>query len=158
MEHGCRKPRGCLMIEHRLIERAIVLMNAEKNRLMAGGKLDPTTIDTLVDFIRTYADRCHHGKEEDILFKDLHERPLSDPERQLMDELVEEHKLGRRLTQTLVEAKNEVLAGNIDRLADAILANQRHGAILAYTPPLKLMWRFLSAPFRRRDLFQDEAF
>lgn len=64
MEHGCIKPRGCLMIEHRLIERAIKLMAAEKERLESGGKLDPPVIDTLVDFVRTYADRCHHGKED----------------------------------------------------------------------------------------------
>ena len=33
--------------------------------------VDPVFIDTAVDFIHTYADRCHHGKEEDILFKAL---------------------------------------------------------------------------------------
>ena len=34
-------------------------------------EVDPVFIDTAVDFIRTYADRCHHGKEEDLLFKAL---------------------------------------------------------------------------------------
>ncbi len=103
------------MIEHRLIERAIALMGAEKERLESGGKLDPVTIDTLVDFIRTYADRCHHGKEEDILFEDLAKRPLSPEEKALMDELVEEHKLGRRLTKELVEAKDAVVSGDTGR-------------------------------------------
>ena len=124
MKHGCTKPRGCLMIEHRLIERAIVLMKAERERLVGGGSLDPVVIDTLVDFIRTYADRCHHGKEEDILFKDLERRPLSDSERTLMDELVEEHKLGRKLTATMLEAKNDVVAGQTERLPELLGAMQ----------------------------------
>jgi hemerythrin-like domain-containing protein len=34
-------------------------------------------IDTAVDFIRTYADRCHHGKEEDILFRNLAKKKTS---------------------------------------------------------------------------------
>lgn len=125
MKHGCTKPRGCLMIEHRLIERAIVFMDAEKKRLESGGEMDPVTIDTLVDFIKTYADRCHHGKEEDILFKDLDSRPLSESERDLMEELTEEHLLGRKLTGQLVDAKNDVVAGKKERLDDALDAMQQ---------------------------------
>jgi len=34
-------------------------------------EVDPNFIDTVVDFFKTYADRCYHGKEEDILFKKL---------------------------------------------------------------------------------------
>ncbi len=77
MECGCRKPPGCFMIEHRLIERVIAFMRAERERLVEGGKLDPLMIDSLVDFIKTYADRCHHGKKENILSTDLENRNLS---------------------------------------------------------------------------------
>lgn len=38
----------------------------------------------------------------------------------LMNELIEEHKLGRRLTGELVEAKDAVVAGDTTRLADVI--------------------------------------
>jgi hemerythrin-like domain-containing protein len=34
-------------------------------------KVDPVVIDVAVDFVRMYADRTHHGKEEEILFRDL---------------------------------------------------------------------------------------
>ena len=56
--------RGPLMIEHRLNERMLAkiqhtLMQAVKDR-----KIDPLFIDKAVDFIRVYADRTHHGKEE----------------------------------------------------------------------------------------------
>jgi NAD(P)-dependent dehydrogenase (short-subunit alcohol dehydrogenase family) len=41
-------------------------------------------------------------------------------------------------------------------LAARILANQKNGAILAYSSSWKLFWRFLSQPFYKRDLFRDE--
>jgi NAD(P)-dependent dehydrogenase (short-subunit alcohol dehydrogenase family) len=40
-------------------------------------------------------------------------------------------------------------------LAEKILANQKSGAILAYSSSWKLFWRFLSQPFAKRDLFSD---
>ena len=66
------------MIEHRLIERMMTLMARELTRIKDNAAVepefafvDPVFIDTAVDFIRTYADRCHHGKEEDLLFEAL---------------------------------------------------------------------------------------
>lgn len=119
-KHGCRKPNGCLMIEHRTIERAIEILAVEKKRLEAGGELDPVFIDKIVDFIRTYADRCHHGKEEDILFDSLENKPLSENEAALMRELIEEHKLGRELTARLVDAKEAVIGGDHSRLNEVL--------------------------------------
>ena len=68
--------RGLLTIEHRLIERMISLIKDAKVQIESTHKVDPVFVDTAVDFIRMYADRTHHGKEEDILFRDLSKRPL----------------------------------------------------------------------------------
>ena len=40
-------------------------------------------------------------------------------------------------------------------LARRMLANQKNGAMLAYSSSWKLLWRFMSSPFIRRDLFTD---
>ena len=122
-KHMCLKPRGCLMIEHRLIERAIEILAVERDRLKAGGTLEPVFIDKMVDFIRTYADRTHHGKEEDILFESLESKDLSQEEKNLMRELIDEHKYGRKLTEQLVRSKEAVLEGDkaqLESLLDAI--------------------------------------
>jgi len=92
------------MIEHRLIERMIGLIAQSVAAIKSGIPIEPSTIDLYVDFIRTYADRTHHGKEEDILFRDLDKKPMSEADRRLMNELIEEHSLGRRLTGDLVAA------------------------------------------------------
>lgn len=97
-------PIGPLMHEHRLIERMIARLAAEAARLREGGALDPLRIDQGVDFIRTYADRCHHGKEEDILFRDLAQRKLSSDLDRIMRELIQEHVHARGLVAKLVAA------------------------------------------------------
>jgi hemerythrin-like domain-containing protein len=96
--------RGPLMIEHRLIERMIEMIAQSIVSIKAGDIVDPLTIDLYVDFIRIYADRTHHGKEEDILFRNLADKPMSAADRLLMNELIAEHALGRRLTGELVAA------------------------------------------------------
>lgn len=105
-------PIGPLMHEHRLIERMIALLAGEAERLRAGGGLAPVLIDQGVDFIRTYADRCHHGKEEDILFRDLGRRGLDPELAGIMAELVREHQYGRALVGELVAANRRGQAGD----------------------------------------------
>lgn len=110
---------GPLMIEHRLIEKGIAVLRQEAERIARGGKVDPLIIDTLVDFIRTYADRTHHGKEEDILFRDLAHKDLSEEDRRIMQELVDEHAYARKTVAALVEAKERCLSGDESAVARA---------------------------------------
>lgn len=107
-------PIGPLMIEHRLIERMIALMSKEVQRIGQGLAPDTEFVRTAVDFIKTYADRLHHGKEEDILFRYLAKKQLSVEHKRIMDELVKEHALGRQNTRKLIEARNKYLAGEKD--------------------------------------------
>ena len=100
------------MIEHRLIERMIALIEGALVRIQSSGRVDPLFVDTAVDFIRMYADRTHHGKEEDILFRDLNKRPLSDDDRRVMEELIQEHVFGRQTTGALVEANTRYRNGD----------------------------------------------
>jgi hemerythrin-like domain-containing protein len=110
--------RGPLMIEHRLIERMISQIKDALAQIESTQKVDPLLVDTAVDFIRMYADRTHHGKEEDILFRDLSKRPLSAEDQRVMDELIQEHVFGRQTTKALVEANTRYRNGDASALAD----------------------------------------
>lgn len=105
-------PIGPLMIEHRLIEKMIDIMDLKLKKIKESKDINPFFIYILIDFIKTYADNCHHGKEEDILFRELKKKPLSTEYKRIMEELVEEHKTGRIITGKLVEAHNNYLAGD----------------------------------------------
>lgn len=112
--------RAPLMIEHRLIERMIELINRILTKIEQEREVDPVLVDTMVDFIRMYADRTHHGKEEDILFQELKNKALSEKDRVLMNELVEDHRLGRKATQNLVEANDRYRAGESSALSEIV--------------------------------------
>ena len=110
------QPIAPLMMEHRLIERMVSLMRQDLDRIRSNiaidpefAFVDPVFIDTAVDFLRTYADRCHHGKEEDILFVELATKELLPDLKKIMDELTEEHKRAREFTKELVKAKENYL-------------------------------------------------
>ena len=119
MERRKMMPIGPMMIEHRLIEKMIALMSKELERMRNENTVRPALIYTMVDFIRTYADRCHHGKEEDILFRELGKKDLKPEHAGIMNELIEEHKWGRSTTKRMFEA-NAAYEGGDEGALDTI--------------------------------------
>lgn len=105
-------PIGPLMMEHRVIERMMPALRRAAEDGRRTGTIDLRFADLAVDFIRTYADRCHHGKEEDILFRALERKPLAAGHRAILDELVEEHRQGRRRIGRLAEAIEACRSGS----------------------------------------------
>jgi hemerythrin-like domain-containing protein len=122
--------RAPLMIEHRLIERMIMLIKDTLLQIEDSHKVDPVFINIVVDFIRTYADQTHHGKEEDILFEKLSHRPMSTDDQRIMKELIEEHIFGRQTTKFLVEANTRYSNGDESALAD--IASSLHTLVEFY--------------------------
>jgi hemerythrin-like domain-containing protein len=104
-------PAGPLMIEHKLIERMVDLLFEEEERINKHNIPDTDLLLAATDFFRTYADRCHHGKEEDILFQDLQTKTLSDEHLMILNELTEEHTTARTNVRRLVDARQRFLEG-----------------------------------------------
>jgi hemerythrin-like domain-containing protein len=111
-------PIGPLMIEHRLIEKMIAVMKKNLKAIEEQSYIAPGFIETTVDFIRTYADRCHHGKEEDILFRELKKKTLTAQHKKTMEELIEEHVWARKTTKALLEAYTRSQQGNTEIISD----------------------------------------
>ena len=113
-------PIGPLMIEHRLIERMVSLSSQEIDTMREKGTMNLFFIEGVVDFFRTYADRCHHGKEENILFRDLAMKTLPPDLHKIMDELIQEHRLGRETVRQLLSAKERYVKGDTAALNEII--------------------------------------
>ena len=105
------KPRGLLMIEHRLIEK-VLLVAQQKALSMTELDYHPAFVETIVDFIKTYADRTHHGKEEDILFAELAKKKLDDDHLRIMKELIDEHRQARAKVKEVVELNEKFKKGD----------------------------------------------
>ncbi|HII72602.1 TPA: cation-binding protein [Candidatus Woesearchaeota archaeon] len=98
------KPYGPLMVEHRLIERMIKVVKDHVSAAKQEGKIDPKFIETMLHFFREYADQIHHGKEEDILFRDLAGKHMSEEHKNIMQRLIDEHQAARELMAELSQA------------------------------------------------------
>lgn len=114
------KPIGPLMREHRLIERCIPVLTSQVRRIRKEKTIDLFIIGTVVDFFRTYADRTHHGKEEEILFRSLATKALSPEHARVTAELMDEHRYARSVTRDLVAAKERYLQGDAASLAGVL--------------------------------------
>lgn len=113
------------MMEHRLIERMIAVIEDELEKIQENKEINALFIDKAADFIRTYADQTHHGKEEDILFRELEKKEISEDHKKTMNELIEEHKFARKTTGELVTAKDKYLEGEEDKINTVINAMQK---------------------------------
>ncbi len=110
--------RGPLMIEHRLIEQMLDVIRQRLEHVEQTQVIDPYFVDMAVDFVRAYTDRTHHGKEEDILFRELKKKPLTDEDRQTMDKLIDDHIFARNTTKALIETNSRYRGGNRGALAE----------------------------------------
>ena len=108
---------GLLMIEHRLIEQIIQALDAALHHISHDNIVHPVFIANSVDFFRTYADKFHHGKEEDILFVELTKKSISPGHKQIMNELMEEHRYARKTVGELVAATEKWSNGDEESLA-----------------------------------------
>ena len=98
--------------EHQLILRMITLVEQNTALLEKGKFRNWQFYLDAVDFIRNYADRFHHAKEEDVLFKELVKNGM--PEKQSPIEAMHmEHDQGRAHVRAIEEAAQQALDGEV---------------------------------------------
>ncbi|MGI9455039.1 MAG: hemerythrin domain-containing protein [Aeoliella sp.] len=105
------KPTEILMQEHRVIEQVLDCLEAIVLSVEAGKELDLDSVDQSIDFFRNFADRCHHGKEEDCLFPLLEQKGFS-REQGPTGVMLHEHELGRQHVRGMAEAARAWEAGS----------------------------------------------
>ena len=117
-----------LVQEHKLILRMVALVQQNATRAEQGSFADWSFFLAAVDFIRSYADRFHHAKEEDVLFVALVDNGM--PEKQSpIEAMLIQHDQGRAFVGALEAAATAALAGDDGQL-DAIVTNARGWADL----------------------------
>jgi hemerythrin-like domain-containing protein len=117
-----------MVVEHRLILRMVALVEKNSELVDEGKFADWQFFLDAVDFIRGYADRFHHAKEEETLFAALIANGM--PEKNSPIEAMHmAHDQGRALVRGMEEAATKVLAGEPGQEA-AIVENARGYAAL----------------------------
>jgi len=100
-----KKPTEILSAEHKNILKAIEALLRQCDKLNAGADIDKDFFEKAIEFIKNYADKFHHAKEEDILFAELDKR-REQMHCSPMDQMRHEHDLGRGFVKGLEEALN----------------------------------------------------
>jgi hemerythrin-like domain-containing protein len=122
-----------LMNEHRVIERVCDALVGFADEARRKGTTDKDELSRFVTFIREFADRCHHGKEEEILFATMvaHGFPRDGGPIAVM---LHEHGEGRALVGALAAKTTQTgewSAADLQEIADDANAysNLLHGHI-----------------------------
>ena len=115
--HQAEKPTQVLSDEHRIIER--VLGAVEKLAKGPVGALEPWK--KAIEFIRGFADQCHHFKEEKVLFPAMEAHGIPS-EGGPVGMMLMEHEEGRSYVRAMVEAISLIEAKN-EAAKDTLLTN-----------------------------------
>lgn len=102
-----------LVAEHRLILRMIALLENNAPRTAEGRYRNWQFYLDGIDFIRQYADRFHHAKEEDVLFQALIDNGMP-KEHSPVAAMLMEHDQGRNFVRALETAVHQAQAGRTD--------------------------------------------
>lgn len=97
------KSTDMLMHEHRIIEKMLNVLSNYSVKLEQGKRVQPEKLRACVDFIKTFADTCHHHKEEGVLFAEMevHGMPSNGGPVGVM---LSEHEIGRNYVKGMAQA------------------------------------------------------
>jgi hemerythrin-like domain-containing protein len=115
--------------EHAAIEMMLKILDAVCGRLQAGEKIDPAHLGQIVEFFRGFADRCHHGKEEEIFFPALEMAGIP-KEGGPIGVMLHEHDQMRGYMSDLAEAVGRYRAGEPTVRAEIIRQASDYSAML----------------------------
>jgi hemerythrin-like domain-containing protein len=108
-----------LMEEHRVIERVLTSLEQAARRLERGEQVRPGFFIDAADFIKGFADGCHHKKEEGVLFVAMVDAGLP---RQVgpIAVMLSEHEQGRVYTHGMREAALRLQAGDASARGEVV--------------------------------------
>jgi hemerythrin-like domain-containing protein len=118
-----------LMDDHQVILRVCGGLRGLSLKATEGAKPNLTDLEAALDFIRTFADYCHHGKEEDLLFPAMEEAGFPRDGGPLAVMLME-HAQGREYVRTLAAALERVKAGEAPAIEGVLRSASGYAELL----------------------------
>jgi hemerythrin-like domain-containing protein len=113
------KATDVLTEEHEVIMQVLNTLEQGANQLENGKPVRPEFFLSATDFIRGFADGCHHQKEEGVLFKHMEAQGIAG-EGCPLGVMLAEHELGRQYTRALRSAALDMQSGDLGASRRAI--------------------------------------
>jgi hemerythrin-like domain-containing protein len=89
-----------LMHEHEAVLRMLNILNSVSEKLHMGEKIPIQHLESMIDFLQVFVDKCHHGKEEALLFPELEKRGIKNQGGPI-GVMLAEHVKGRNFVKEL---------------------------------------------------------
>jgi hemerythrin-like domain-containing protein len=106
--------------EHKYVTRMLKVMRNASYAVLKGDEINYDDFYLMIDFVRNFADKHHHGKEEKFLFKEMQTRLGRMGENLITHGMMVEHDLGRLYMSDLEAALDRVKAGDDEGRLDVI--------------------------------------
>lgn len=106
-----QKPTEYLTEEHEAIKKMLKIVDKVSQKLESGEEVVPDHLEKIVYFIRGFADKCHHAKEEDLLFPAMIESGVPE-EGGPIGVMLQEHDEGRGYVGQMKEAAEKYKDGD----------------------------------------------
>ena len=100
-----------LMDEHKVIERVIAVLEIAAGKLSAGQPVRPGFFIDASDFIKGFADGCHHKKEEGVLFPAMEAAGVP-RDGGPIGVMLGDHEAGRLFNRNMREAAERLATGD----------------------------------------------
>lgn len=97
------KATDILIEEHDAILVMLNILKKVCHRLDMGKRVEESDLENIVEFFKEFADKCHHGKEEDLLFPALEEYGVPN-EGGPIGVMLSEHVIGRENVKGMKDA------------------------------------------------------
>lgn len=89
-----------LMHEHEAILFSLKILDQISYLIESGNDVSSADIIKLIDFLKLFADKCHHGKEEDLFFPALEEAGIQRHNGPI-GMMLSEHQTGREFIRSM---------------------------------------------------------
>ena len=116
-------PTEQLKEEHEAIKLTLRVIEKISQKIDAGEKIDAKHLDMILEF-KVFADKCHHGKEEDVLFPAMVAVGIP-KEGGPVGVMLQEHDVGRGFVRGMSDGIERYKKG--DRSAPGIFASNARG-------------------------------
>lgn len=123
------KATEVLTEEHRVIESVLNTLEEAATQLENGQPVRPEFFLSATDFIRGFADGCHHRKEEGVLFKRMQEQGMP-VQGSPLGVMLAEHELGRQYTRVLLSAAEGMQSGDVNATRRAVQSTRSYVSLL----------------------------
>ncbi|MGB9773472.1 MAG: hemerythrin domain-containing protein [Bacteroidota bacterium] len=123
------KPTDQLKQEHKAVKLMLEILEKMCHKLESGEeKINLSHLDQTIEFIKVFVDKCHHAKEEELLFPAMEAAGIP-REGGPIGMMLMEHDIGRNYVKNLSEAVDKYKAGD-NRASAGIVENARKYAEL----------------------------